>query len=165
MGQNKRAVDGWQQKYIELKKQMTEIQLKEAKRLLDCIIGKDFSEQGPEERAKEKLRKMKFIQPHGRIPCTEEQMRIMDYIHKHEPESIYELAKGIKRNFKNVYQDVQELARSGFIKIKENNINGRRRAKPIPVIDVLSIEIRFYTDKHWKKLLKQEWGKESLASG
>jgi predicted transcriptional regulator len=57
-------------------------------------------------------------------------MEILQAIIAKKPQSIYELAKIVDRDFKNVYSDVQFLNDVGLIKLKETGDN-RKGLKPI----------------------------------
>ena len=46
-----------------------------------------------------------------------------------KPQSIQELARMVKRDFKNVYQDIQLLAEFGLIELKSSG--PRKSAEPI----------------------------------
>ena len=60
----------------------------------------------------------------GRV-ITGARLELMRAIRVYKPKSIQELAKRVKRDFKNVYQDVKLLAEYGLIELKEA---GPRRA-------------------------------------
>ena len=57
-------------------------------------------------------------------------MEILQAIITKKPQSIYELAKILNRDFKNVYSDVQFLNDVGLIKLKETGDN-RKGLQPI----------------------------------
>ena len=57
-------------------------------------------------------------------------MEILQAIIAKKPKSIYELAKILDRDFKNVYSDVQFLNDVGLIELKETGDN-RKGLKPI----------------------------------
>lgn len=65
---------------------------------------------------------------------TEGRLKIIQTLKDKKPGSIYALAKLLKRDFKNVYEDVSFLAELGIITIQENN-TGRNQKKPILVCD------------------------------
>ncbi len=71
---------------------------------------------------------------------TEERLRILKTIKKEHPSSIYELAKILKRDMKNTFDDVQYLAQVGFIEIKKTK-EGREKATPIVKYDKILLEI------------------------
>src|SRR4030067_3081981 len=50
---------------------------------------------------------------------SEERLRILKTVKKEDPKSIYELAKFLKRDIKNTFDDVQFLARIGLIELKK----------------------------------------------
>lgn len=60
---------------------------------------------------------------------TGARLELLSAIRASEPKSIQELARLVKRDFKNVYQDVKLLAQYGLIELKEN---GARKAS-LPV--------------------------------
>ncbi len=60
----------------------------------------------------------------GRV-ITGARLELLSAIRVHKPKSIQELARLVKRDFKNVYQDVRLLADFGLIEIEEG---GPRRA-------------------------------------
>lgn len=57
-------------------------------------------------------------------------MTILKTIIAEEPESIYELAKKLDRDFKNVHTDVNFLSQVGLIELKKMN-NTRAGIKPV----------------------------------
>jgi predicted transcriptional regulator len=65
---------------------------------------------------------------------TEGRLRIVQTLKDKRPGSIYALAKLLKRDFKNVYEDVSFLAELGIIAIEEND-TGRNQKKPILLCD------------------------------
>ncbi len=65
----------------------------------------------------------------ARAIFTESRLRIIQSIKDKCPQSIYELAKLLKRDFKNVYDDVLFLAEVGILGIKESK-TGRKQKKP-----------------------------------
>lgn len=71
---------------------------------------------------------------------TEERLRILKTIKKEHPSSIYELAKILRRDIKNTFDDVQYLAQVGFIEIKKTK-EGREKATPIVKYDKILLEI------------------------
>jgi predicted transcriptional regulator len=54
----------------------------------------------------------------GRV-ITGARIELIHAIRVHKPKSIQDLAKKVKRDFKNVYQDVKLLAEYGLIDLKE----------------------------------------------
>jgi predicted transcriptional regulator len=59
---------------------------------------------------------------------TGARLELLSTIRSHKPKSIQELARVVKRDFKNVYQDVQLLADVGLIELKE--AGPRKASKP-----------------------------------
>ncbi len=71
---------------------------------------------------------------------TEERLRILKTIKKEHPSSIYELAKLLKRDVKNTYNDVQFLAQAGLIELKKTK-DDRERTTPRVNYDKILLEI------------------------
>lgn len=70
-----------------------------------------------------------------------EKARMLHVIKNHEPKSIYELAKKLKRNFKPVFEDIKLLERFGFIELIEEKTKNRIRHKPEIIVDKIIIEV------------------------
>jgi predicted transcriptional regulator len=60
---------------------------------------------------------------------TKSRLEILIFLTKHKPNSIYELAKGLGKDFKNVHSDVRKLANLELI-ILENKNDARRSLRP-----------------------------------
>ena len=72
-----------------------------------------------------------------------EKAKILNIIKTRKPESIYDLAKELKRDFKAVREDVKLLEKFGLIELK-STIKGKRRClKPEVALDTLQININF----------------------
>lgn len=71
---------------------------------------------------------------------TEERLRILKTIKKEHPSSIYELAKLLKRDVKNTFNDVQFLAQAGLIELKKTK-DDRERTIPRVNYDKILLEI------------------------
>jgi predicted transcriptional regulator len=71
---------------------------------------------------------------------TEERLKILKTIKKYHPSSIYELAKMLKRDIKNTFDDVQFLAQAGFIELKKIK-DGREKTTPLVNYDKIMLEI------------------------
>jgi len=71
---------------------------------------------------------------------TEERLKILKTIKKDHPSSIYELAKILKRDIKNTFNDVQFLAKAGLIELKKIK-NGREKTTPLVNYDKILLEI------------------------
>jgi len=50
---------------------------------------------------------------------TKNRLEILIYLNHHAPKSIYDLAKGLKRDFKNVHTDVKKLSSLGLIRVEK----------------------------------------------
>lgn len=73
---------------------------------------------------------------------SNEKARILHTIKTKQPDSIYGLAKILKRDFKAVREDLQLLSRFGFIDYVSEKSGRRERLRPILAIDSLNIEIK-----------------------
>lgn len=71
---------------------------------------------------------------------TEERIRILHVIKADSPSSIYELAKLLKRDLKNVSDDVHYLAEVGLIELKKTK-EGRERTTPKVGYSKILVEI------------------------
>jgi predicted transcriptional regulator len=75
----------------------------------------------------------------ARAIFTESRLKVIHAIKAKAPKSIYELAKVLKRDFKNVYDDVVFLAEIGILGIQEAK-NGRRQKKPALLCESILFE-------------------------
>jgi predicted transcriptional regulator len=76
----------------------------------------------------------KMIQPENEVVfssvksfmriLTKNRVEILIYLNHHSPKSIYDLAKGLGRDFKNVHSDIKKLANLDLITI-EKSCNSR----------------------------------------
>ena len=71
---------------------------------------------------------------------TKERLKILKSIKKYHPSSIYELAKILKRDIKNTFDDVQFLAQAGLIELKKVK-DGREKTTPLVHYDKILLEI------------------------
>ena len=71
---------------------------------------------------------------------TESRLRLIHVVKHKAPSSIYELAKLVKRDFKNVYDDVLFLAEVGILGITESR-TGRKQKKPSLLCESILFEI------------------------
>lgn len=65
-------------------------------------------------------------------------MEILRTIIREKPKSIYELAKQLGRDFKNVYSDIQLLTEIGLVELKES---GSSRSGLIPISRFSGIDL------------------------
>lgn len=70
-----------------------------------------------------------------------EKARILHTIKSKQPNSLYELAKLLSRDFKSVRQDVFILQRLGFVEMIPIHKGKREKLKPLLVADSLEIKI------------------------
>lgn len=68
---------------------------------------------------------------------TKERLRILKTIKHENPKSIYELAKLLKRDTKNTYDDVQYLTDMGFIELKKIKEGREKNIPSIPYDEIL----------------------------
>jgi len=71
---------------------------------------------------------------------TEERLRIVKTIKKEHPTSIYELAKFLKRDVKNTFDDVQFLAQAGLVELSKTK-EVREKTTPKVNYDKILLEI------------------------
>lgn len=57
---------------------------------------------------------------------TRKKRQLLELIEQHEAVSIYRLAELSGRNYRRVYDHVQQLAGAGLVAIREERRNGRR---------------------------------------
>jgi predicted transcriptional regulator len=76
-----------------------------------------------------------------RKAITHERMKILKVIKEKHPASIYELAKLLNRNLKNVSDDVHYLAELGLIELEKGKSNGREKTTPVVDYDKILLEI------------------------
>ncbi len=73
---------------------------------------------------------------------SKEKAKMLDAIKYKKPESIYRLAKILKRPFKAVRDDVKLLERFGFIELREEKTKRRIRHRPVIVVDEMVIHLK-----------------------
>jgi predicted transcriptional regulator len=71
---------------------------------------------------------------------TEERLKILKAIRKNHPASIYELAKILRRDVKNTFDDVQFLAQAGLVELKKTK-DIREKTAPKVNDDEIVVEI------------------------
>ncbi|OGP88472.1 MAG: hypothetical protein A2156_03330 [Deltaproteobacteria bacterium RBG_16_48_10] len=99
----------------------------------------------------EKVRKKEKVKKHEAIYfenleamrkiLTDERLRILKVIKTEHPASIYELAKKLRRDIKNTFDDVQFLARAGLVELKKTT-EARERTIPEVNYDKILLEIQ-----------------------
>jgi len=73
---------------------------------------------------------------------SNEKARILDVIKTQKPQSIYDLAKKLGRNFKSVSDDTKLLEKFGFVKLIKEKTKQRVRSRPEVIIDRLIIDFK-----------------------
>ena len=71
---------------------------------------------------------------------TDERLRILKTIRQYNPASIYELAKILKRDTKNVSDDVRYLSELGLLKLEKTK-DGRSKTKPLMEYEKILVEV------------------------
>lgn len=71
---------------------------------------------------------------------TEKRLELLHAIKQHDPDSIYELAKIVKRDLKSVNTDIDVLADLGLV-LLEIGEEQRKKTKPRVEFDKLNVEI------------------------
>jgi len=74
---------------------------------------------------------------------SNEKAKILHILKEEKPDSIYDLAKSLGRDFKAVRQDIRTLEKFGFVELKKISTGKREKLKPILVVDKLQININF----------------------
>ena len=72
---------------------------------------------------------------------SNEKARILYTIKLKQPNSLYELAKLLGRDFKSVRQDLKILENYGFLEMIPIHKGKRQKLKPVLTLDVLEIKI------------------------
>lgn len=73
---------------------------------------------------------------------SNERAKILHVLKISKPQSIYELAKKVGRDFKSVSDDIKLLERFGFVSMVSEKTGKRQRLKPVLVIDSVNILIK-----------------------
>lgn len=71
---------------------------------------------------------------------TEERLRVLKTIKTKHPSSVYELAKILKRDIKNVSNDLDYLQNIGLVELKKTT-EGRKKTTPSVNYDKILLEI------------------------
>ncbi len=71
---------------------------------------------------------------------TENRLRMLKVIRQEHPSSIYELAKFLKRDVKNTFDDIHFLADIGLIELRKTK-EGRERNTPVVNYEKILLEI------------------------
>lgn len=58
-----------------------------------------------------------------------------------QPQSLYQLAKLLKRDYANVYKDVKSLVVMGLVKLEKDS-EGKQRVRPIPLYDEIIFDFQ-----------------------
>jgi predicted transcriptional regulator len=72
---------------------------------------------------------------------SNEKARLLHVLKTKQPNSIYELAKILGRDFKSVRDDISQLEKFGFIELIPVHKGKREKLKPILVLDVLEVKL------------------------
>jgi len=98
----------------------------------------------------EKAKRGEHVEPHHEVSfenldtlkrtLTDKRLELIHVIKKHDPDSIYQLAKMVNRDLKSVNTDLQILESSGLISL-DSVKEGRHKVKPRVEFDKLNVEI------------------------
>ncbi len=83
---------------------------------------------------------------------TEKRLTLLRTIREKKPKSIYELAKILQRDVKNVNNDVSKLSELGFITLTKSKV-GRIRVSPTVDYDKILLEIPISDSENKKSRL------------
>lgn len=72
---------------------------------------------------------------------SNEKAKLLHALKVNQPNSIYQLAKILNRDFKSVRQDIAMLEQFGFIEMIPIHKGNRKKLKPLLVVDVLDIKV------------------------
>jgi predicted transcriptional regulator len=72
---------------------------------------------------------------------TRERLALLRAIRTRHPESLYELAKMVGRDFKNVQEDIRILERHGLVQIAKRPRGGRKVKVPRVVFEEIALKI------------------------
>jgi predicted transcriptional regulator len=72
---------------------------------------------------------------------SNEKARLLYTVKHQNPESIYHLAKLLKRDFKSVIDDIKILEKFGFLELKPIYKGRRRTLKPLMLVDTLTVSL------------------------
>jgi len=75
-----------------------------------------------------------------RSALTTKRIELLRTITEHKPKSIYELAKILKRDIKNVNDDIKLLSKLGLLELKRSKTD-KERLEPVVGYDKIMIEI------------------------
>ena len=73
---------------------------------------------------------------------TDEKAKLLYFVRTKKPNSLYQLAKELKRDFKSVSNDAKVLEKFGLIELKSEKTKKRKRFVPKILIDELVIHIK-----------------------
>ena len=73
---------------------------------------------------------------------SNQKSRLLHTIKTKKPDSIYGLAKMLKRDLKSVNNDIKLLERFGFIDMIAEKTGDRKRLRPVVVVDSININLK-----------------------
>ena len=114
------------------KTKIREITLVESKGAFSLFTKSDISKENYDFSGVSALRQV----------LSNEKARILNVIKTQKPQSIYELAKKLGRNFKSVNDDIKLLERFGFIDLIKEKTKNRIRLRPEIVVDTITIHLK-----------------------
>ena len=111
------------------------ITLKQDSGTFSYIFGRFSSSKNPEKAPKNPDISML------RSMLSHEKARLLHTLKAKQPNSLYELAKLLGRDFKSVRQDIRLLEQLGFVEMIPIHKGNRHKLKPLLVLDELKINI------------------------
>jgi len=73
---------------------------------------------------------------------SNERAKMLHVLRVGKPQSIYDLAKKLGRDFKSVSDDIKLLERFGFVDMVAEHTGKRKRLKPVLVINAINIVMK-----------------------
>ncbi|GEM_PF-799122 len=82
-----------------------------------------------------------YTSPEVTFALTPRRMELLDFLAEHRVESITHLAETLKRDYKNVYDDIRVLSDYGLVSL----VRDGRKVRPVPETQRITITIGPYT--------------------
>jgi predicted transcriptional regulator len=73
---------------------------------------------------------------------SNERAKMLHILKVSKPNSIYDLAKKLGRNFKSVSDDIKLLERFGFVSMEAEKTGKRNRLKPVLAVNAINIVMK-----------------------
>lgn len=106
-----------------------------------CDFKKAFQKAQKGKKAKKTISKVYFSSLEAvRKILTKGRVQVLRAIKEHKPQSIYELAKILKKDLKNIRMDLNVLSEMELVEI-ENTQNPRKQKRPVLITDHIILEL------------------------